>query len=264
MRTVLSFVCASLLFCVSSLASATPQQLLTDLHHMRLAATSMVTNYYMFAGLEADAKFNRLIDSSMERFNSALDSALQQAADNNMDTEVQAVQKDWLKLTELLNTNRNDILTKGFPENHLVDDMGKLGTLLVREISDEYSTLENKSQIHPDVVVERSRELALLMALITEQYAAEGTSNLGYLVVGTGENTTSLSELADQFQSKLNQLQQLVKGQAAEVQVRNISSKWTFVAERIRSNDKTSVPFLVVSYNDRILGHLEDIEANYR
>ncbi|WP_430460442.1 hypothetical protein ACQUQU_14625 [Thalassolituus sp. LLYu03] len=267
MRTAPSPARIVLLFLVLSLAStarATPQQLLTDLHHMRLAATSMVTNYYMFSGLDADAKFNRLIDGSMSRFNTAMKDALDIAANDQMADEITALETDWLKLSQLLETNRQDILTRGYPEIRLVDDMGRQGTQLVGEISEDYKLLKGKSGIKPHAVVEKARELAVLMAEMTAQYAAEGTSNLGYLFVGTGENENSLGMLADDFQGKLAQLEQLVKDQGAIILVRNIASKWRFVEDRIRNNTENSVPFLVVSYNDRILEHLEEIEASYR
>ena len=264
MRHVYFFVRSVLLFCFCAAASATPQQLLTDLHQMRLAATAMVTNYYMFSGLDADAKFNRLIDSSISRFTTALADAESLSAKNDMAKEIAALKNDWQALNELLETNRHDILTRGYPENRLVDDMGRLGTQLVGEISDDYRSLQEKSGVRPHAVVNKARSLAVLMAEMTAQYAAEGTSNLGYLFVGTGENTTSLSALADQFHQQLAELEKLVSGQGTEVLARNIASKWRFVEDRIRNNNQDSVPFLVVSYNDRILEHLAEIETSYR
>ena len=51
-----SGVLLGVLLSLSHTALATPQQLLSDLQHMRLAATNAVTNFYMFSGLDADSK----------------------------------------------------------------------------------------------------------------------------------------------------------------------------------------------------------------
>ena len=84
MRLALNTARLVVLLLLSQAALATPQQLLTDLQHMRLAATNAVTNFYMFSGLDADSKYERRIDQSMKNFNDSLTSARQLASINNM------------------------------------------------------------------------------------------------------------------------------------------------------------------------------------
>ena len=52
----------------SALVYATPQQLLANIHNMRLSSTNAVTNYHMFSGLNADSKYEQRIHQSVEQF----------------------------------------------------------------------------------------------------------------------------------------------------------------------------------------------------
>lgn len=247
-------------FCASALA--TPQQLLSDFQHMRLSATNAVTNFYMFSGLDADSKYERRIDVSMEKFNKAMISAQQLATASNMGNEVAAIAADWKNLSQLMEENRNDMLRQGFPNVRLVDEMGRTSATIVEKASAAYDQLQQKSGIKPSPIVQKTRDLALLMEEITSQYAARGTTNLGQVFMGSYSRT--LTEMAEDFQKTLNELSVQVKSAQTDVLMNSIHSKWRFMEERIRNYNEKTVPFLVVSYNDRIIEHLEELEGMFR
>lgn len=262
MRALTQFLPALALSFFCSVAMATPQQLLADFQHMRLSATNAVTNFYMFSGLDADSKYERRIDISMNKFAQAIDSARQLAAANNMQEEVTSIVSGWNKLEELMKTNRADMLRQGFPNVRLVDEMGRTSADIVGKASAAYETLQQKSGIKPSPVVQKTRDLALLMEEITAQYAARGTTNLGQVFMGNYDRT--LNEMAEEFQSILNDLSIQVKSAQTDVLMNSIHSKWRFMEQRIRNYNESTVPFLVVSYNDRIIEHLEELEAMFR
>lgn len=250
------------LLLLSQAALATPQQLLTDLQHMRLAATNAVTNFYMFSGLDADSKYERRIDQSMKRFEESLTSALQLASINGMGDSIASINADWKKLSELMTINRNDMLKQGYPNVRLVDEMGRKSMEIVNKASAAYSTLEQSSGIKPSPIVQKARDLALLMEEITSQYAARGTTNLGQVFMGNYSRT--LTEMAEDFQQQLTELEGMVKSQKTEVLMGSVKSKWRFMEERIKNYNENTVPFLVVSYNDRIIEHLEELESMFQ
>lgn len=250
------------LLLLSQAALATPQQLLTDLQHMRLAATNAVTNFYMFSGLDADSKYERRIDQSMKRFEESLTSALQLASINGMGDSIASINVDWKKLSELMTINRNDMLKQGYPNVRLVDEMGRKSMEIVNKASAAYSTLEQSSGIKPSPIVQKARDLALLMEEITSQYAARGTTNLGQVFMGNYSRT--LTEMAEDFQQQLTELEGMVKSQKTEVLMGSVKSKWRFMEERIKNYNENTVPFLVVSYNDRIIEHLEELESMFQ
>lgn len=262
MRAVIHSLRLMVFLLISQSVLATPQQLLTDLQHMRLAATNAVTNFYMFSGLDADSKYERRIEVSMEKFNTALGSARQLAPLSGVGDEVGAIEADWKQVSSLMETNRSDMLKQGFPNVRLVDEMGRQSSEMVTKISAAYAKLQENSGIRPSPVVEKARDLALLMEEITSQYAARGTTNLGQVFMGNYDRT--LTEMADDFQKELNTLEGMVKGDNNETLMNNVKSKWRFMEERIKNYNENTVPFLVVSYNDRIIEHLEELEARYQ
>ena len=262
MRLALNTARLVVLLLLSQAALATPQQLLTDLQHMRLAATNAVTNFYMFSGLDADSKYERRIDQSMKNFNDSLTSARQLASINNMGESIASIDADWKKLSELMMINRNDMLKQGYPNVRLVDEMGRKSSEIVNKASTAYTQLEQSSGIKPSPIVQKARDLALLMEEITSQYAARGTTNLGQVFMGSYSRT--LTEMAEDFQQQLTELEGMVKAQKTEILMSSVKSKWRFMEERIKNYNENTVPFLVVSYNDRIIEHLEELEAMFR
>jgi len=109
--------------------------------------------------------------------------------------------------------------------------------------------------------VEKARDLALLMEEITSQYAARGTTNLGQVFMGSYERT--LTDMADDFHQQLQALEEMVRQGQNDVLMNNVNSKWRFMEERIKNYNENTVPFLVVSYNDRIIEHLEELERRF-
>lgn len=262
MRLALNTARLVVLLLLSQAALATPQQLLTDLQHMRLAATNAVTNFYMFSGLDADSKYERRIDQSMKNFNDSLTSARQLASINNMGESIASIDADWIKLSELMVINRNDMLKQGYPNVRLVDEMGRKSSEIVNKASAAYTQLEQSSGIKPSPIVQKARDLALLMEEITSQYAARGTTNLGQVFMGSYSRT--LTEMAEDFQQQLTELEGMVKAQKTEILMSSVKSKWRFMEERIKNYNENTVPFLVVSYNDRIIEHLEELESMFQ
>src|SRR5690606_34851183 len=158
---------------------------------------------------------------------------------------------DWKKLSELMTLNRADMLKQGFPNVRLVDEMGRLSTEIVNKASAAYDLLQERSGIKPGPVVQKTRHLALLMEEITSQYAARGTSPLGEVLIGNYDGP--LTGLAEEFQNILNDPSTQVESAQTDVLMNSIHSKWRFMEERIRNYNESTVPFLVVSYNDRII-----------
>jgi hypothetical protein len=259
MKSLTHFLFALLLSAVTSSAFATPQQLMLDLQHMRLASTNAVTNFYMFSGLDADSKYDRRIGKSMERFKEALGSAKRLASANGIGTELDEIEQAWDNFSRLMDENRSDMHTRGYPNVRLVDEMGKLNVAIVKQASGAYAKLRDNSGIEPSQLVQKSRDLALLMEEITSQYSARGTTNLGQVFMGY--QGRSLEAMAEDFQAQLNQLDTLINSEKARRIMEDIAAKWQFMERSVRNYNENTVPFLVVSYNDRIVEHFEELEA---
>lgn len=259
---MIRFVQLLALFLLTSMSHATPQQLLSELQQMRLASIEVVTNFYMFTGLDADAKYDRRMQQSAERFKTSLENANELAIANNASDNMANITADWKKLNELLMSNREDMMTQGFPEVLLVDEMDRASQSLVKKITGTYQQIQQETGITPPEIVKKSRSLALLMEEITAQYAARATTNLGQVFMGNSERT--LEQMADEFQVGLEELRAMLQGKQADNILKSIDSKWKFMSNSVKNYNQNTVLFLVVSYNDRILMHLKELEERFR
>jgi hypothetical protein len=47
---------------------ATPQELLANVHKLRLLSSESLTNFYMYSGLDADSKYGKKILNNLDEF----------------------------------------------------------------------------------------------------------------------------------------------------------------------------------------------------
>lgn len=252
-------VISILAFSVSSWA--TPQQLLSDFQQVRLNAAASMTNFYMYSGLDLDSRYKQRLMQNREYFIQAFASAEKLANANQLTQEVTEIKKLWQTFDKLTQENLADMEKQGFPNVRLVGEMDSASQQLISTASAARDQLYENSGVSPNKVVKQARELALLMERITSQYAARGTSNLGQVFVGSSEQT--LTEMGDEFAGKLKQLKLDAKSNSTEDILNSIQSKWNFIESRIKNYNENAVVFLVVSYNDRIIAHLQELEQLY-
>lgn len=252
-RTLLVFAFA--LF--SSQVFATPQQLLNNIHKMRLLSSESLTNFYMYSGLDADSKYGKKILNNLNEFDKVLENTrLIPAADGISDSLVK-IDESWNQFDKLIRINYNDMRTQGFPNVRLVDEMGKVNASLLKTLSQAYQDSKVSTGISPPEVVETARTLSITMEEITSQYAARGTSNLGQVFMGSYER--SLEQMAEAFRNDLVSLKTQASQDNSQRLLRAIDSKWNFMERSIQNYNENTVPFLVTSYSERIIVNLEEL-----
>lgn len=254
-------IVALLALIISQHALATPQELLSNLHKMRLLTAESLTNFYMYTGLDADSKYGQKITRSLSDFETLMASTQQMPAADGINDSIQNISMSWDKFSELMRINYKDMETQGFPNVRLVDEMGRVNTALLKQLGIAYEEAKQSSGISPTGVVERARGLAIIMEEITTQYAARGTSNLGQVFVGSYER--SLEEMAEIFRQDFQALQTEATQESSKSLMRAINSKWNFMERSIKNYNENTVPFLVTSYSERIIINLEELVAMY-
>ena len=261
MKTLLEF--RSLFLIALSLFSlqvfATPQDLLSNVHKLRLLSTESITNFYMYSGLDADSKYGKKIIKNLGAFEETLEVVRALPASDGIEDSLRKVDVSWSKFNKLIRINYNDMETQGFPNVRLVDEMGKINSVLLKELSKAYQDAQVSTGTTPPVVVETARTLAVTMGEITSQYAARGTSNLGQVFIGSYER--SLDQMAVAFRSDLADLKKQIAPNSSQNILRAIDSKWSFMERSIKNYNENTVPFLVTSYSERIIMNLEEIIA---
>ena len=243
-------------------AQASPEQLLADIHDMRLLSTDALTNFYMYSGLEADDKYGNKVIKSLGAFEEKLASAQQQASAQPVTLSLTSATSVWLSFEKLMKINYQDMAKQGFPNVRLVDEMGQRNGELLKHLKSIYLDAQKNAGIKPTSVLETSRSLTLQMAEITSQYAARGTSNLGQVFTGSYERT--LEEMAKAFASTLGELKAQVKPDNNTRLLQAIDSKWRFIERSITNYNENSVPFLVTSYSERIIMNLDELGKTHQ
>lgn len=252
-RSVLVFAFA--LF--SSQVFATPQQLLNNIHKMRLLSSESLTNFYMYSGLDADVKYGKKILKNLNEFEKVLENTRLIPAANGISDSLAKIETSWNDFDTLIRINYMDMKTQGFPNVRLVDEMGKINADVLKVLSQAYQDAKASTGINPPKVVETARTLSITMEEITSQYAARGTSNLGQVFMGSYER--SLEQMADAFRSDLVSLKTQANPDNSQRLLRAIDSKWNFMERSIKNYNENTVPFLVTSYSERIIVNLEEL-----
>jgi hypothetical protein len=243
----------------SSLSLASP--LNEDLQQLRLSVTDAMTSFYMYNGLEADMKYAARIDRDMATAFNALTRITESNHSDEEQAFVRSLLSGWNTFSTLMDESRNDIVTKGYPNIRLVDDMGTACLSITQDATRLYGIAARASDPTLDDVVRMSDNLSFQMAEITAQYTGRGTSNVGQVFVGYNKSTPK--EMAEKFDKQLNELDQVVRPEDT-LNISGIRNKWAFLSRSISNYNENSVPFLVVTYNDRIIEKLSQLAEQYR
>ncbi len=225
-----------------------------DIHALKVQATNAMTSFYMYQGLDADLKYANRIDQSMAAAYAAASRIIGGTDEDINEEAATEMVAHWDTFNNLMAANRKDIVTRGYPDMRLVNEMGDACLALVNA-ADQLTTTGNVSD-----VTRIARALAFRMSDITSQYTGRGTSNLGQVFVGYQEQTPK--EMATEFEELLDQLDSKIPEEDA-LRVDAIRHKWEFLSRSISNYNENSVPFLVVNYNDSIVEALHQLAAAY-
>lgn len=239
-----------------SQASPAPE----DLQQLRISVTDAMMGFYMYSGFEADEKYARRLDLDMADAYLALkdvNDSIETAEESAMNKELLA---QWDAFNDHMNENRNDIVTRGYPNVRLVDEMGDACLNLTNTVKRFYDLALTSPQHNTTLVIQLIHDISFQMTDITAQYTGRGTSNLGQVFLGY--HTSTPNEMAEKFEEYLEKLEEAVR-QEDKLEIKGIRSKWGFLSRSISNYNENSVPFLVVIYNDSIIDTLDELAAKY-
>jgi|TARA_R110001592_G_scaffold89789_1_gene263853 hypothetical protein len=251
----LGLALALLLTSVSSHAAA--NELMIQLQHMRLASIGVMTDFFMYTGLDGDSKYGRRMNADMESFNASLAQARENVASQELISHLNDIEQEWLSFTQSLNSNRNLVENQGFPSVQMVDELGRLNNALVTRISAAYHQVAGVSDTNP--AIEKVRDMAMLLQEMTTQYAASAAMDDSEVYLGEYKRT--MQKMTSDFEFRLADLKAVAYQRSTHILMDNINSKWRFLRNSITRQHEMDVPFLVISYNDRIIRHLEELEG---
>lgn len=244
-------------------ASAETGTILRKLHDMRLETLGILSDYFMFSGLEGDSKYSRQMENGIKGFESNLaDITRNNAMDASLPSTAAVIQS-WQDFKKLLDTNRADFMVRGYADTRLVDELSKNAISLSKALEKAYENEKTSKKFNVSEWTENCREMAIIIQTITAEYSARSTSNLGQVFMGN-ISEGGMDKQAERFNVLLAKVQKAPAGDA------NISKlldqvlvKWEFISRSIKNYNENAVPFIVNTYGERIATNLETIGDFY-
>lgn len=264
----LKLVCSSMVLSLMlaanpASANADTPETLKNIYEMRTLAYAILSDYYMFSGLEGDSRYNREIESNVKQFEHRLSKITDSAAPSaKLSTLATAITK-WQSYKQLLETNRADFLTQGYANARLVSDLSNEAVALSDSLGAVYDALISESGIKLSEFTQYTRDMGIIIQTVTAEYAARSTSSLGQVNVIT-INEGGMDNQGKKFSALLQKLKTEGTSERRIYKlVDQVEVKWEFIAKSIANYNENAVPFIVSSYGDRITSDLETIEDFY-
>lgn len=257
MKHFQSFSLGLILILASSFASASPEKLLSQLQHMRLTSISSMTNFFMFSSLNADRKYERRMLKDIASFDEALKAAQSLVSSGTPNEYVSNIETDWKNYRATILVHQKTLNNMGQIATEESMAVGKQGNALSSSIAKAYDNIASASSANPNI--KRARELAILLQEMTTQYAASGSG--GDEVYHSGEYKRSMVDMSKAFTKELKQLSTKASNTDATFLLENINSKWRLLNQSLNNEEGGTVPFMIISFNDRIIHHLEELET---
>ncbi|QIZ84110.1 hypothetical protein HF888_07650 [Bermanella marisrubri] len=259
----LSLIVLSLCLAITVKADANTGDLLKRIYDMRIVSYAILSDYYMFSGLEGDSRYNREIESGIKQFDSHLDEITASSAPTSKLDGVAKVVKSWQEYKKLLEVNRADFLTQGYANARLVDELSKNAVTLNEELQNLYDNLKQSSDFPISSQTELTRQMGIIIQTLTAEYAARSTSSLGQVMV-IKINEGGMEKQAAQFDKLLAQLKTNTdKDKSIYRSLDQVEVKWEFINKSIFNYNENAVPFVISTYGDRIAQNLVSIGDHY-
>ncbi|GAA6133273.1 hypothetical protein NBRC116188_00620 [Oceaniserpentilla sp. 4NH20-0058] len=243
-------------------ANASPNDSLKDIYDMRVLTFAILSDYYMFSGLEGDSRYNREIESNIKQFEHKLSQITDATSPTAKLSSLANAITEWQKYKDLLDINRADFLTQGYANARLVSDLSDNAISLSDSLNIVYKVLIDENKIQLNDFTKYTREMGLIIQTVTAEYAARSTSSLGQVNV-ININEGGMDNQGKVFSDLLAKLKDGASERRIYKLVDQVGVKWEFIAKSIANYNKNAVPFIVSSYGDRISKDLAIIEERY-
>lgn len=258
-----AFAICFLLAANPAAANADTNDTLKQLYEMQALTLAILSDYYMFSGLEGDSRYNREIESNVKQFEHRLAKITDSTAPTAKLETLAGALTEWLNFKRLLETNRTDFLKQGYANARLVSELSNEGIALGKSLNKVYGALIETSGTKPPALTQQTRDMGLIIQALTAEYAARSTSSLGQVNV-ISINDGGMENQGKKFTALLQKLKDQSKNEKRIYKlVDQVEVKWEFIAKSIANYNENAVPFIVSSYGDRITHDLESINEHY-
>lgn len=231
--------------------------LLDAIHQFRLQNFLALNAYYNYSVTPDNDRVSD-IENSMSSSRRLLQRAEEQVGESLSGSEMEELKTAFNDFREQMDTNVEDIKKSGYPDLRLLSDMAEQAQRLSLLSENLYQQVAANDATPTEEEVEMAREASMTMALMVTRYSARSSSSVSQIFQGA-ESAQSIDELAQRFESLLEDLEMRMSNDDARDLLGTIKSKWAFIRNSYINYDEQNVSFVINRYSLQIIDTMESL-----
>jgi len=235
--------------------------LLKGLQQAQIQSYFTINEFYNFSANDGDKALLMDVNDAINNVNSILNTLESFKDLEEVKGEIEAANQSWQKHKTTLNTITNDIIDQGYADLRLMSDLAIQNQEFANILATTYEKVKNDSGYALNNVTAKSRESALLMAVMMTKYSARTTSNVSQVFQG-GDDEKTIDVLATDLDKLLKDLLAAANTEQKE-SIDAVLTKWDFIRNSYINYNEKNVNYVVNLYSKRIidaLGNTSDLD----
>ena len=235
--------------------------LLKGLQQAQIQSYFTINEFYNFSANDGDKALLMDVNEAINNVNSILNTLESFKDLEEVKGEIEAANQSWQKHKTTLNTITNDIIDQGYADLRLMSDLAIQNQEFANILATTYEKVKNDSGYALNNVTAKSRESALLMAVMMTKYSARTTSNVSQVFQG-GDDEKTIDVLATDLDKLLKDLLAAANTEQKE-SIDAVLTKWDFIRNSYINYNEKNVNYVVNLYSKRIidaLGNTSDLD----
>ena len=253
---------ALIFFTAISSALASTEERLAKIYEMRTSSYAILSDFYMLRALEGDLRYSHDIDAKIKLFERSLGEFNQ--IENTKSVASGTMKTDWQKYKQLVDSNRAELLSQGYSNINQVNQLEDKLVTLNANLVQNYNALIEADESPVNKWTQQSRDMTLIIRIITAEYAARSSPNAAGQVYVSKFNVGGLEKQAKEFNRLLSLFTNAPSNdKAVNKTIKQIGVKWAFIEKSVTNFNQNAVPFIVSSYSQKITNNLKVIGDYY-
>lgn len=241
--------------------AATAQETMKALFDCQLRQHELLTAYHFYSGDAGDPANKSSLQKAQTAGNSCVSTVESDLRDLGMAAAATSVRGAFSAFNQAVNQNTASIVSKGAPENEVLNEMVRHGAELQKALEDSAKQVAGNNGYKLKPAAAEARRLAVLVLYANAKYIERTTAAFGITYRDDSREQT-IDALAREFDKGLAQLGQSVASQPAlKPKVAAVVTKWRFIEGSLVNYNEKTVPFTVNRHARSIAQLLSDIAS---
>jgi len=232
--------------------------IIDDVFNAQVNSYYSINGFYNFSANQGAQKDLADINSSADMLKTLINQLGNSTKDTNSEETFKDAETKWKTYAKLLAQNIKEVKRSGYPDLRIAGEMAIANIVLNDSLSKLNQSLLANASNKPSKFATLSREAAIKMALMMTKYSARSTSTVSQ-VYADGTTEITIDELANQFDSELLALMDLVKEEPKIFKMLDTAkTAWDFIKLSYINYNENRVNFIVNLYSKQIISNLTE------